>query len=53
MSTIRIFSLHLNSLFSDVMYKMVPTATKIGFRSDIGLAVAMLPPITFKLVLIT
>ena len=39
-------SLHFSSLFSDVMYKMVPVATKIGFRSDIGLAVTMLPPIT-------
>jgi len=32
---------------------MAPAATKIGFRSDIGLAVTMLPPITFKSVLTT
>ena len=35
-----------SSLFSDVMCKIAPAATKIGFRSDIGLAVMMLPPIT-------
>ena len=35
-----------SSLFSDVICKTAPAATKTGFRSDIGLAVMMLPPIT-------
>ena len=43
---LRMPSLRYSSLFSDAMYNVVPAATKIGFRSDIGLAVTMLPPIT-------
>ena len=38
--------LDFSSLFSDVMCKIAPAATKTGFKSDIGLAVMILPPIT-------
>ena len=44
--SIKVISLLHNSLFSDVMCKIAPAATKMGFKSDIGLAVTMLPPIT-------